>query len=147
MPEFTKDFNVSAVLNSFRKSFKYYPIELQLVWLLEILLILSYDKLKGTNTKLLKYHKESGNWTLNQKKARIIIFELTNCDLSTVAVLEDFRNKYVHLGATVAYDDFISLCTKEDNKYTLNYLADFVGVTLNWHCSWYEIFDVEASSN
>lgn len=147
MPEFTKDFNVSAVLDSFIRSFKYYPIELQFVWLLEILLILSYDKLKGTNSKLLKYHKESGNWTLNQKKARIIIFELTSCKLKTVALLEDFRNKYVHLGAAAAYGVFISLYTKEENKCILNKLADFVGVTLNWNCSLYEILDVKASAN
>lgn len=53
MPEFAKDFNAEDALNSFRKSLKYYPIELQLVWLFEMLVIIAYTKASEDGSSLI----------------------------------------------------------------------------------------------
>lgn len=146
MPEFAKDFNAEDALNSFRKSLKYYPIELQLVWLFEMLVIIAYTKASEDGSSLIGFNKRSGNYVLTQSKTRVIISSILASD-KILKLLETFRNYYVHKGPDQAYKFYKDVFTKSNRRNEMNKLADLAGVTLNWNCSLYEILDVKASSN
>lgn len=135
--EFEFSFDCAKVLSEMRKEFKYYPIELQLIWLSEMLLIIAFGIIK--DKKKVKLNKNKDKYVFTQRNAESILSTIT-LDSEIPILLDTFRNAYVHRGAYNAFYKFKEIL---DNVTLINKLAEFAGVTLNWNCSLYKILDVK----
>lgn len=135
--EFELNFDPNVICNMLRKSFHYYPIEMQLVWLSELLLITAFTRIENPNK--IKLNKAKDKYVFTQRDSRFIINNILN-DNYTYTLLDKFRNEYVHKGSDCAYDLFKELFS---SRNPVDKLAKFAGVTLNWNCSLYEILDIK----
>lgn len=131
--EFEFDFNCDKVLAELRKEFEYYPIELQLVWLSEMLLIIAFGTIK--NTKKVKLNKNNNKYVFTQRNAESILGSIIQ-NSKIPLLLNKYRNEYVHRGA---YNSFYMFKEIFDNATIINKLAEYAGVKLNWNCSLYSI--------
>lgn len=136
MNEYLRNFNYYSTIDSLRKSIKYYPLELQLTWMLEVLLLSAYMAHRDT-------------CKVNYKDCHVFYFKdllrlsksfLNKEELLTLNTLIKFRNTYVHEGTASAEDYFKTLVYAE--RHNLLKLAEVARVELNLHVILYETFGV-----
>lgn len=135
--EFKLDCEPSMICNTIREDFFFYPIEMQLVWLSELLLDMAFMRVKSRDKLRLNASKDK--YIFTQRDSRFAISAVTH-DYTTYVLLDKFRNEFVHRGSYYAYKSFEELTYR---KNYVNALADRAGVTLNWNCSLYEILDIK----
>ena len=136
MGEYLRDYDYYITINSLRDSCKYYPLELQFIWLLEILLLSSYianrNSCKVNNKgKHLFYFKDL---VRHSKKF------MSDYELDALSTLISFRNVYVHVGALAARNYFSSLVNK--NRDAVLRLAELARVDLHMRITLYDTFGV-----
>lgn len=135
--EFELNYNPLQALSLLKKDFAYYPIELQLVWLSEIMLVLTFIDMSDNGT--LQLNKKQDRYVLTQQMARSILAPMLRGD-RYILILNTLRNIYVHKGSLAALPQYRKLLIY---KCHIDKLAEFAGVTLNWNCSLYKILDVK----
>ena len=136
MGEYLQNYDYYATIDKLRRSAAYYPLELQLVWLVEILLLSAYMANRAkckVNYKNLHvfYFKDLLRFSKNL---------LTDEESSTLQILVYFRNTFVHEGAVAAQDYFNTLVYAERPK--LLRLAELVKIELNLGVDLYTIYGV-----
>lgn len=135
MGEYKHNFNYYTTISTLRESCKYYPVELQLIWLVEILLLSAYMANREN------CHK-------NSKGLDVFYFgnllkvskNIDGLDHNTLRTLVKFRNVYVHEGAVAAQDYFNTLVYAERPK--LLRLAELAKIELNLGVDLYTIYGV-----
>jgi len=131
MPEFPLNDDGALNIKSLMKLFKYYPLDIQLIWLAELLVCIAYNKEYPNvdKCKLIKLNTKKTAYVITQDGAKIILLDY--CDPVYLDILFNFRNNFVHLGSASAVEN---LKTLRCNINEVNKLAKFAGVVLNWNC-------------
>ena len=134
MTEYLPDFDYTEYIERLKADMKYYPVELQLVWLLELLLMLVYLQHRSSYTV-----NDRGKHVFYARNLIDYLGDNKKINMSFMRVFTQFRNKYVHEGPTAAS----SLYDKLIHKYTdqLKILAKFVGIRLNFGLDLYSTFE------
>lgn len=127
MPIIDRTLNLVERLEQFRVLYKYYSLEMQLIWLTDIITAFCYEHL--SNKKIEDRLSKSTNTSIN---TNVIydIFKEYDLEFNYIKTLFNYRNAYVHKGPKYAIDNFALL----RNKYTseLVEIADYFGLQLNW---------------
>lgn len=129
MGEFKKGYVYTDELNSLRMSTHEYPLELQLIWLFEIFMILTYRHYVKTG-KHMKYNPERDCYIITGSKCIRYISTLIPGPKSG-AFLSMFRNIYVHRGCLGKAEELYKELV-DNHKDDLNKLAGIAHTTLNW---------------
>lgn len=136
MGTYDKNIDYSIVMDNIRASFVYYCIELQLVWLTELLILHYYTLSKNEIQRHIRQHKIYDIFTPSDVTEKLKAEgELHRIYSKLVA----FRNTYVHAGSQTAYDTFRDLYN--NHKLELIELARIVDVNLNFNCVLYRILE------
>lgn len=136
MGTYIKDVDYQQIMNDIRFSFYYYCIELQLVWLAELLILHYYTLCKNTMRSYIRSHRDYDVFTPRK------VSELLRASDKPYQVYNDlvkFRNIYVHSGSQAAFSIFRDLCN--NHKLELIELARIVDVNLNFNCVLYRILE------
>lgn len=112
MAEFIIGKDYKEIVNNMLKHIVYYPIEMQLVWLTEILMYLVYINNVGTS-KLIKKGSDNNHYTMGLKDLVTILGSELGI-FRTIKLCISFRNEYVHLGALLAYDSYVKILENKD---------------------------------
>lgn len=131
MPEFPLNDDGSLNIENLRRLFQYYPLEVQLIWLAELLVCKAYNKEypNVSSCKLIRLNSKKTAYIITQDGAKILL--LNECDPVYLDRLFNFRNCFVHNGAITA---LLSLNLIRNTANEIDKLATFAGVTLNWNC-------------
>lgn len=121
MPSVKIEEDIIRWLEFTQSVFKYLPIELQLVWLYEIMVrICLRDKPNS-------FKQVDDSYVISSRRFHRIISNKT--DRGSISILYNFRNHFVHLGYFDISSDWNDcLC----NKKSIDALAKQYGVSLNW---------------
>ena len=135
MGEFRNNDNYAKELNLLRKSTKDYPLELQLVWLFEILMILTYIAHVRKHLYM-KYNTDRDTYVITQSKCVSYVSRGLR-DADVMSLLAKFRDAYVHEGslsdASRMFQELV-----DDHKDALRILAGKAQINLNFGFSMYE---------
>lgn len=136
MGEYLRNYDYYITIDSLRDSCKYYPLELQLIWLLEILLLSSYI----SNRASCKVSKQGRHLFYFKDLLRLSKKFMSDYELEALYTLIKFRNVYVHEGALAARDYFSSLVNK--NRDSVLRLAELARVELHMSITLYDTFGI-----
>lgn len=127
MPIIDRTLSLAKRLEQFRVLYKYYSLEMQLIWLTDIITAFCYEHL--SNKKVVDNLNKNPNTSVNTK---VIYAVFKQYDLKSmyISTLFDYRNAYVHKGPKYAIDDFALL--RNEYKPELAKIADYFGLQLNW---------------
>ena len=89
-----------SLLHRMRQHYTRYPLELQLTWLVEMVMIKVFIVLSET-TNQLRYNAEEDRYTMYQYTVKMYL-QRVGFNISTINLLFSFRNKYVHEGPCAA---------------------------------------------
>ena len=128
MPIIDRTLSLTERLEQFRVLYRYYSLEMQLIWLTDIITAFCYEHL--SNKKIEDKLNKSPNTSINIK----VIYDILksyDLDYTYIKTLFDYRNEYVHKGPKYAIADFTLL----RNKYTseLVEITSYFGLQLNWN--------------
>ena len=133
--EYNPTYDYYKTISSLRLSCKYYPLELQLIWVLEILLLSAY---MANRDKCRRNSK--GNHIFYFGNLRTVSRSVPSIDLDALNLLIKFRNLYVHEGAKSAQSTFNVLVY--DKREELENIAKAANITLNRQVLLYDTFGV-----
>lgn len=133
MGEYNVNYDYYRVVSALKKSLIYYPLELQLIWLLEINLIDAY--MKSRNKCVIN---NKGNHVFYFRDLTRFTTKFNGLYTDTIKLLIRFRNKYVHEGCVAAKPYFDKLVY--ENKEKVCQLAEEFKVRLNVNITLYDTF-------
>ena len=124
MPSIDKDLSLTERLEQFKILYRYYSLEMQLIWLTDIIAMYCCEYLtsKGRETK----SSQSISVDLI-----CIILKRDNLNYKYVKKLFAYRNAYVHKGPKYAISDFNVL--RNEYMSELSETASHFGLQLNWN--------------
>lgn len=127
MPIIDRTLSLVERLEQFRILYRYYSLEMQLIWLTDIITAFCYEHL--SNKKIEDRLSKSTNTSIN---TNVIydIFKEYDLEFTYIKTLFNYRNAYVHKGPKYAIADFTLLRNKY--KSELAKIADYFGLQLNW---------------
>lgn len=135
MGEYDVNFNYYETIATLRESCKFMPLELQLIWLLEILLLSAY---MGNRSKVRRFNYK-GQHIYSFNDLRRASKKITGIEPNTLRLLIKFRNTYVHEGWLSAKDMYETLIYPE--RHNLIKIADAAKVDINFNYSLYATFN------
>lgn len=121
MPSVSIEEDIVRWLAFTKDVFKYLPIELQLVWLYEIMIRTCL------RDKPNSFKQVDDLYIISSRRFHRIISNQT--DRESISILYNFRNHFVHLGYYNIENDWND-CLR--NKKNIDDLANQYEVTLNW---------------
>ena len=133
MGEYNVSYNYYNVVATLKKSLASYPLELQLVWLLEINLINAY--MMNRNKCFIN---NKGNHLFYFRDLLRFTSKLNKLDTNAMKLIIKFRNKYVHEGCDAAKPYFDKLVY--ENRESLCKIAEEFNVKLNINITLYDTF-------
>ena len=124
MPSLDKDLSLTERLEQFKILYRYYSLEMQLIWLTDIIAMYCCEYLtsKGRETK----SSQSISVDLI-----CIILKRDNLNYKYVKKLFAYRNAYVHKGPKYAISAFNVL--RNEYMSELSETASHFGLQLNWN--------------
>lgn len=125
-----------VILEGIRNDFKRQCLEVQLVWLAEMILIHYYLLVLDDASTTLKRIRDYNVFSSSNVVANML---RTNGPAQIYRKLSNFRNTYVHAGSTAAFDLFCDLYN--NYQVELMELAQIVGVNINFNCALYKILE------
>lgn len=125
MSDYTYDINFEERVRSLRQSATGMPIELQLVWVTELLCIWLLLKNRDSSNKVIHLDKA---WRLTHRSATMLA-NTAGLGFRTVAIIFDFRDAFVHEGLSSAVQYQLQLLSLPQQE--LDTLQKVVGVKLN----------------
>ena len=123
--DYTYDINFEERVRSLRQSATGMPIELQLVWVAELLCIWLLLKNRDSSNKVIHLDKA---WRLTHRSATMLA-NTAGLGFRTVAILFDFRDAFVHEGLLSAVPYQLQLLSRPQQEFDT--LQKVVGVKLN----------------
>ena len=135
MPEYSKTHDYIKELTELKLNFNYHPLEYQLIWLVEILILLVFLQIRDSGG-VLQENKNNNSIRFYQKTVKLYLNRYYTDTL--INKLFDFRNEYTHSGAYKAMKTFRDLLEYKDE---LDKLAEFAEVQLNFDFQLYPIID------
>ncbi len=134
MAKFSKDgISKLSEMTSIRNNFNKYNIEIQLVWLYELLLLkVLTDKIRRND---LTHVTSIGKFYTYYPHDAIDMLGCIGFNEDCLDNLKKYRNKYVHTGTDSAYEMFVPLYVTY--RESLIELANYVDVRLNFDISLY----------
>ena len=135
MGEYNVTYDYYQTIAKLRESVKYMPLELQLIWLLEILLLSSYMAARSKAVRVNKKGKHVFSFKDLLRSSR----NIPCLDINTLRLLIKFCNTYVHEGWLSAKDMYETLIYPE--RHNLIKIADAAKVDINLNYSLYSTFN------
>ena len=135
MGEYDVNFNYYETITTLKDSCKFMLLELQLIWLLEILLLSAY---MGNRSKVRRFNYK-GQHIYSFNDLRHASKKIAGIEPNTLRLLIKFRNTYVHEGWLSAKDMYETLIYPE--RHNLIKIADAAKVDINFNYSLYATFN------
>lgn len=135
MGEYNVNYDYYQTITKLRESVKLMPLELQLIWLLEIHLLSAY---MASRSKAVRVNKK-GKHVFSFKDLLRSSRNIPCLDINTLRLLIKFRNTYVHEGWLTAKDMYETLVYSE--RHNLIKIAELVRIDLNLNYSLYCTFN------
>lgn len=136
MGRYKRDKDYAFVVVSLRERFHNHNLEMQLVWLSELLLLHYYMYCR---VHAEEYITHKSDCDIFIPRSVIALLQSLGKLSSVYKKLVNFRNTYVHEGSEAAYELFVDLYTKY--QLELIELARIVDVNLNFNCVLYRILE------
>lgn len=125
MSDYTFNINFEERINELRQSAIGAPVELQIVWMAELLCICLLLKYRDSSRKIIKLDKA---WRLTHKAAAVMVSDI-GVSFQTAVDLFGFRDTFVHAGLIAAVPHQIQFLSRPQSE--LDILQKFTGVNLN----------------
>lgn len=126
----------TEVLNGLKADFHRQCLEIQLVWLAEMLLLYCYlNVIRDVDCTI----KHINNYDIFSPPNAATVLNRLRKPTLVYRKLSNFRNTYVHAGSTAAFSMFCELYI--NYQVELMELAQIVGVNINFNCALYKILE------
>lgn len=129
-----------SILSSMRQYYARYPLELQLTWLVEMLILQVFIVLRSSNSNRLQYDVDEDKYTVYQYTVKRYL-QFVGFSADVINKLFYFRNKYVHEGPCAAKSILYEL--KYSYPLELIELSRFVDVNPNLNVTLYKLVEGE----
>lgn len=126
---YKSDYDYNITINKLKANFIDSCFELQLLWLVEILVLKMFLYLRDNSPDKLN-RAPNGDYLFKQSSVFKVLQDF-DLNTDTVSTLVLYRNKFVHVGyldAKTIADDLV-----ENNMFDLITIAHFIGVNLNFN--------------
>lgn len=125
--QFDSAVDYNAIVTMLKESIKKSPLELKMVWLCELILVVSYMELRATASNN-KYRSESV--TVSYESATGCVSKHNQLLTSAYVKLCAYRHEFVHHGHLEAMHMLVSICNNMRSELLL--LANEYGVVLTF---------------